>query len=192
MRDNGTSNANATETHGSDSQTSGFTAAGEQAMAVSRRQNSYQELHPDADEHDAHSTLSPPHSPPLLLEPPPTRVAALCRTVVLFFFRLCNALGVQPATVYYTFRVSLFLAKLGTLVRPCWPYLPKLEVGTPLVIIATLDLARYSLMPHRSPSYSAYWTSVVLLGFHFVVLLVARRWDTLCLNFNHEWTNWGE
>ncbi|PTB65806.1 kinase-like protein [Trichoderma citrinoviride] len=88
----------------------------------------------------ANGHAHPVEGGPLLLAPPPQQFSAIPHGAGLFLMRFCAVTGVTPDTVKYLGRLGLFLVKLATLVRPCWPYMTTLEVGGPLVLLAVLDL----------------------------------------------------
>ncbi|KAL6801265.1 serine/threonine protein kinase [Trichoderma sp. SZMC 28013] len=141
---------------------------------------------------------------PLLLTPPPRDVSVMPRGAGLLLLRFCTAVGVTPDTVRYFGRLSLFLVKLATLVRPCWPYMASLEVGGPLVLLAVLDLglptSNYAA-PARRPSHGEVVTSLfrqtglgtrlLFLVLHLTVIWLAGRWEALCVAVpRDEWDGW--
>jgi hypothetical protein len=141
---------------------------------------------------------------PLLLAPPPHEIATISRGVGLLLLRFCAAIGVTPDTVRYFGHLSLFLFKLATLVRPCWPYMVSLEVGAPLVLLAALDLglptSTNTTRPRR-PSHGELVTSLfrqtglgtrlLFLALHLAVIWTASRWEALCVAVPHdEWAGW--
>ncbi|RFU72068.1 iks kinase [Trichoderma arundinaceum] len=141
---------------------------------------------------------------PLLLAPPPQEVSTIPRGAGLLLLRVCAAIGVTPDTVRYFGRLSLFLVKLATLIRPCWPYMASLEVGAPLVLLAVLDLglpASTNAAPTRRPSHGELVTSLfrqtglgtrlLFLVLHLAAVWMASRWDALCVAVPHdEWAGW--
>lgn len=172
---------------------SGLALADTQSMAMSHRKKSYNDDERSSSHRRMDHNVAHPPSPPLLLEPPPENFAVVKRTLAVGFLRTCAALGIQARTILFAWRVSLFLAKLASLIRPCWPYLPKLEISVPLILVATLDLAKTSWKPSRSGeawNASGQGVSLLLLVFHFGILLLARRWNSMCLGFDHDWVDW--
>lgn len=133
---------------------------------------------------------------PLLLEPRRSRFGQVKHRVEQGTRALCNAMGIEPAMLFYCLRLGLFLFKLVTLASPCWPMMPTLEVSVPLVLIAAIDLANSSNGGRRNrqvyiSNTPSMGTSFVLLCLHMIVLSVARRWDSLCLATEHnEWDRW--
>ncbi|KAK1245869.1 hypothetical protein MKX07_004938 [Trichoderma sp. CBMAI-0711] len=101
---------------------------------------------------------------PLLLAPPPQQFSTIPHGAGLLLMRFCAITGVTPDTVKYLGRLGLFLVKLATLVRPCWPYMTTLEVGGPLVLLAVLDLGLPTTSHHHSSSAAAAATNVRTAG----------------------------
>ena len=147
-----------------------------------------------------------PLSPPLLMAPPLTRGGAASYQIEVALDRMVTALGLSWDLLSYITRLGVFLLKLGTLGRPCWPYVARLEVSIPLVIVAALDLGlptittsfamrqsqsdQSALVARYLPS-AGIGTSLILLGLHFAVLWVARKWDTLCVSIpRDDWAEW--
>ncbi|EHK19353.1 putative serine/threonine protein kinase [Trichoderma virens Gv29-8] len=141
---------------------------------------------------------------PLLLTPPPQEASSMPRGAGLLLLRFCAAIGVTPDTVRYFGRLALFLIKLSTLVRPCWPYMASLEVGVPLVLLAVLDLGlptSTSAAPARRLSHGELVTSLfrqtglgtrlLFLVLHLAVVWLAGRWEALCVAVpRDEWDGW--
>lgn len=141
---------------------------------------------------------------PLLLAPPPSEIATIPHGAALLLLRFCTVIGASPETVKYFGRLSLFLIKLATLVRPCWPYMVNLEVSAPLVLLAVLDLglpSSTSTTRTRCPSHGELVTSLfrqtglktrfLFLALHLAVIWLASRWQALCVAVPHdEWPRW--
>lgn len=141
---------------------------------------------------------------PLLLAPPPQGISTIPHGAGLLLLRCCAAVGVTPDTVRYFGRLSLFLIKLATLIRPCWPYMASLEVGGPLVLLAVLDLGlptSTNAAPTRRPSHGELVTSLfrqtglgtrlLFLALHLAVIWMASRWEALCVAVpRDEWAGW--
>lgn len=192
-RGNENSAAETSDNSSGKNRSSGLALVDNQSMAMSHRKNSYHEGERSSSHSRMEHNVTHQPSPPLLLEPPPENFAVVKRNLAVGLLRTCAALGIQARTILFAWRVTLFLAKLASLIRPCWPYLPKLEVSLPLILIATLDLAKTSWNPSRSGEVwngSGQGVSLLLLGFHFAILLLARRWSSMCLGFDHEWVDW--
>ncbi|PHH73015.1 hypothetical protein CDD82_5693 [Ophiocordyceps australis] len=178
---------------------------------------------PSHHHHDAHAQPSKlqtrldaatptPYSPPLLMAPPRTRAAELRYQLDMAMFRVCQLLGLSS----HLGRLALFLLKLASLAQPCWPYVTRLQVALPLLLVAALDLAAprapsSSSSSSSSPptplldraaaaatrhvpaaaSASAMATTLLLLVLHFVVLWLARRYNGLCVAPpQHDWGQW--
>lgn len=141
---------------------------------------------------------------PLLLAPPPSEIATIPHGAALLLIRFCTMIGADPDSVKYLGRLSLFLIKLATLVRPCWPYMVNLEVSAPLVLLAVLDLGLPTSTSNtrtRRPSHGELVTSLfrqtglktrlLFLALHLVVIWLAGRWQALCVAVPHdEWAQW--
>ncbi|KAL7944890.1 serine/threonine protein kinase [Trichoderma barbatum] len=181
------------------------------AIVKSRSQNGH---HHDHDHHHVQPAdqRNPPlqlngharSDGPLLLALPPQEVSSIPRGAGLLLLRFCAAIGVTPDTVRYFGRLSLFLIKLATLVRPCWPYMASLEVGAPLVLLAVLDLGlptTTNVALTRRPSHGELATSLfrqtglgtrlLFLVLHLAVVWLAGRWEALCVAVpRDEWASW--
>ncbi|KAK1254697.1 hypothetical protein MKX08_008692 [Trichoderma sp. CBMAI-0020] len=141
---------------------------------------------------------------PLLLAPPPSEIATIPHGAALLLIRFCTIIGADPDAVKYFGRLSLFLIKLATLIRPCWPYMVNLEVSAPLVLLAVLDLGlptSNSTTRTRRPSHGELVTSLfrqtglktrlLFLALHLAVIWLAGRWEALCVVVPHdEWAQW--
>lgn len=145
----------------------------------------------------------PGRSPHLLMAPPRTRLQELRYRTEVYAYRIMGIAGLGDSMVNYSVRMALFVAKLVALTRPCWPYMVRAEVGIPLVAMAAMDLrvpdAAGSLLARRgshgqiefgAPWYRGLSWSVVLLAAHLLILWVARRWDTLCVESRQNWQEW--
>ena len=147
-----------------------------------------------------------PLSPPLLMAPPLTRGGAVRYQLEIALDRVSTVLGLRWELLSYITRLGVFLLKLGTLGRPCWPYVARLEVSIPLVLVAAMDLGlptpttnlamqrshsnQGGLAPRDVPS-TGLGTSLILLALHFAILWTARRWDTLCVSIpRDDWAEW--
>ncbi|KAK2608533.1 putative serine/threonine-protein kinase iks1 [Conoideocrella luteorostrata] len=142
-------------------------------------------------------------APRLLMAPPRTLRRELWHRVTVICHWLIWGFGIDEGVVDFIIRSMIFLFKLTTLARPCWPYVLNLEVGFPLVIIAALELgwpgSVFNLGATQSQimldtSHGRKWrglgigTRALLLGFHIGALWIARRWEVLCTRESHsEW-----
>ncbi|PFH58828.1 hypothetical protein XA68_13175 [Ophiocordyceps unilateralis] len=142
-------------------------------------------------------------SPPLLMAPPRTGTEEVRYQIRMAAHRLVMALGIRRDMVIFLARLGLFLLKLGTLARPCWPLVASPQMSIPLIVVAAFDLGRgtdspatrrrrlnrgflldFTLFPLNS-------TSLVLLVLHFIVLWLASRWSALCVSApSNDWAQW--
>ncbi|CAK7236924.1 putative serine/threonine-protein kinase iks1 [Sporothrix bragantina] len=115
----------------------------------------------------------------LLMAPPTTRWGEARHRAAIFLYRHAESLA-------FVVRTALFLTKMASLTRPCWPYTVRVGVGASLVLLAALDLG----MP-RTMSHWGWWGSLVLLVVHFAVLGLAARSEVLCtLTGEEPWGTW--
>jgi len=138
--------------------------------------------------------------------PPPTTFLGDVRhrgSVAQHHARLFLAQHAEPAESLL--RLGLFLAKMVTLSRPCWPYMVNWRVGAALVAVAGMDLGipvrRGVALPRQPPTSGPpdrdegatafgggrrdWRVSAVLLAVHFLVLAAVSRWGALCA-----WVDW--
>lgn len=138
-------------------------------------------------------------SPPLLMAPPGTVSRIMGSRLGGLFFRVMTISGLHLPLLSYIGRLTIFLAKMASLTRPCWPFIVNSQIGIPLVAVAALDLGLPQLTrpllvtgpDHRSliPSGAYAWglgTSLLLLAFHFIVLWMASESRALCAKSEHE------
>ena len=72
-------------------------------------------------------------------------------------------------------RLAIFLFKLATLARLCWPYAAPVLVALPLAALATIDLVSHGGDLSRRLRVKGWMASAALLAAHFIALgLVAR------------------
>ncbi len=169
-------------------------AGNDQDLTLSHPEERYHRptINTDLGRHSSHEI-----STPLLLPPPRTHLEQLQHQTMLAVFRTCSLIGLQRHTVVYAARIGIFALKITTLTRPCWPYMPSLQVSIPLISVAILDLASQP-NPRQSSRQLLFssvsrgpWTALLLLTFHFAVLWLASRWNTLCARaLRDEWTDW--
>lgn len=139
---------------------------------------------------------------PLLLPPPRSRWREIEHRFSLGVYYACSALGLETQSLVYALQLAIFVVKMVTLARPCWPYVASLQVCIPLLVVATLELLfASSPVSHASRLRGQYYhlgglfqtrgTGIVLLAFHFATLWLAGRWDALCIYAPHqEWADW--
>jgi hypothetical protein len=173
----------------------------ETAMAFSRSQEGFRRASHASPEHMASRTLpspSPQPSPtvqtPLLMPPPPTRLGALTQSIEVARHHLQLVGHRHGDSIQLVLRLLLFLVKLLSLAKPCWPYMVNLEVGVPLMTIAAIDLGIPAQKDPYSRESGLAWnwglrTSVTLLIVHFLGLWLATRWTSLCALAPH-WMDW--
>lgn len=143
-------------------------------------------------------------SRPLLLPPPRSRASEMRHNAYLVAMYLLSLIGVQHDVLNHLFRLSFFLVKFMSVMRPCWPYMTRLEVSVPLIMIAALDLRvpdpSTSVMARRTvageiqfgPSrFRGMGWSMVLLVLHLAVVWIVGRWDALCVTTSRDiWESW--
>ncbi|KFA65840.1 hypothetical protein S40285_04657 [Stachybotrys chlorohalonatus IBT 40285] len=145
-------------------------------------------------------------APPLLMAPPSRGLDGFRHRIMVGIFMLAASLGWDPAQLGYLTRLVLFLVKLSTLARSCWPYMTHFQVSIPLVIIASIDLAlpvmirssSLTVRQHRSQSgrgVARVWgigTSLGLLILHLSALRLAHHWGSLCASLPRQdhWHGW--
>ncbi|CAK7233094.1 putative serine/threonine-protein kinase iks1 [Sporothrix curviconia] len=183
---------------------SGIDQAGDRDAAVSptspvlsprqRLKSQYQNVdQDDDDEQDQQRQPNPTAATPLLTQsaggpvvptyllmpPPTTRWGEVRHRTAVFLYRHAESLA-------FVVRTALFLSKIVSLTRPCWPYTVRAGVGASLLVLAALDLG----MP-RTPTHWGWWGSLVLLVVHFAVLGLAARSEVLCTSTDDEpWDAW--
>lgn len=142
--------------------------------------------------------------PPLLLPPPRSQFGELRHNTSVAVVQLLRMLGFEHDVFNHLLRLVFFLTKLATLAQPCWPYATRLEVGLPLIIIASLDLrapmSMNSSLARRNergeiefgPSrVRGMGWSLALLVLHAAVLWIAGRWNRLCVSPPRDvWADW--
>ncbi|QLI73818.1 uncharacterized protein G6M90_00g095430 [Metarhizium brunneum] len=122
----------------------------------------------------------------LLMAPPRTRAAEFIYQISILSHHMSSGLGLTTDTFDSIFRLAIFSLKVVTLTRPCWPYVVSFEVGTPLILIAAIELGWPTSAANNNwderiiQRRLSITTSVALLGVHLITLWVARRWDILC------------
>ncbi|KAI2463125.1 kinase-like protein [Annulohypoxylon bovei var. microspora] len=174
-----------------------------QAMTLSRSHEGFARLSPDRGRSTAvaHPQPSPTLHTPLLLAPPAGPPRSLRQRAQHLLIYLSNS---HTDSIVFTFRLLLFLIKILSLARQCWPFTATLSIGVPLIGIAGIDLGihRDAFTPiHEGgsrmlpPSALSYWRwgwrgSFVLLALHFVALWSFSQFGVLCAAFQDTWTDW--
>lgn len=111
------------------------------AMAASRSQEAYtREVDETAVAASGGSRLPSPADTPLLMAPPTTFLGEAQHTILLVHHRALSILQQNHESVTFLLRLLLFLAKMASLIRPCWPYTVEPGIGAFLIIAAGLDL----------------------------------------------------
>ncbi|KAH7324374.1 kinase-like domain-containing protein [Stachybotrys elegans] len=176
------------------------------AMAITRSRDGFDRhtlVHEAIDSAEDELTTPQPFSPPLLMAPPRTGIAALRHRIMVSVLDITRALGLEQSQLGYLARFSLFLIKLATLGRSCWPYMSHLNVSIPLMMVASLDLGlpatrTTTVLPHQGQlnrGFSRFWgfgTSLLLLALHVGILWLANHWGTLCISLSpsDDWKAW--
>ncbi|KAH6647307.1 kinase-like domain-containing protein [Truncatella angustata] len=164
-----------------------------QAMMLSNSQDDFFQSPPaEPDDKNSHQPLA---SPPLLMPPPSTFGGDIWHKGVVALhstrrFYLSNLQG-----VVFLLRLGIFLLKMASVARMCWPLTARLEISAPLVAVAAMDLG----MPHDGAAISAHanglhvprysaslrWAwgwriSSMLLMLHFAVVWAVTSWHSPC------------
>lgn len=187
-------------------QSSGLRNRTDQTMVVSRSPSLPPEpaTLPDNHNDDLVTTTAESFVRPLLLAPPRTRTQGIYHSLWVILHQTFAILGLDLGLVNYFTRLGIFLIKVTSLTRPCWPYMINWHIGAPLVAVAALDLGlpqASSSSTELQPSREAYvseprraWgfgTSLLLLVFHFAALKTASAWASICTpNLHEEWHSW--
>lgn len=124
------------------------------------------------------------------MAPPDSQATTFSHKLEIIVFRAWNLMQPLAPTLGYFVRLAIFVAKMISLARPCWPYMVSLRVGVPLVAVAALDLG----LPQLGTAYSysrsrRTWgiaTSLALLALHFSVLWMTPGWANLCAMAPHD------
>ncbi|KAK1585216.1 kinase-like domain-containing protein [Colletotrichum navitas] len=173
-----------------------------QTMVSSRSQDSFIRLSPEREESVDSGKDAPLNSPPLLMPPTATRFEALQHKLMIGSMRASQLIRYNAGPLLAVLRLGLFLSKMLSLTRPCWPFMASPNIAAPLVILAALDLglasagarplARYGQETGRRMSNGLPWAwglrgSVVLVILHMIVLWVGSRWNSLCMSRPNTW-----
>ncbi|CAK7235550.1 putative serine/threonine-protein kinase iks1 [Sporothrix eucalyptigena] len=129
-----------------------------------------------------HDHANGPVTPTYLLMPPPTtHWGGVRHDTAIFLYRHADS-------ITFIVRTAVFLTKMATLTKPCWPYTVRIGVGAFLLLLAALDLG----IPQAPQTMRWDWrASLLLLVVHFAVLGLAARSDVLCTSTGDEtWDAW--
>lgn len=136
-------------------------------------------------------------APRLLMAPPRTHGGEFRYQMSILGYRISSGLGTTAEAFSSTFRLAIFLLKFITLTRPCWPYVVSFQVGTPLVIIAAIELGwpisagNEDWRGRGTRRQLNIGATMALLLVHFITLWIARRWNILCTPPSQdEWAQW--
>lgn len=133
---------------------------------------------------------------PLLMAPPTTFYGEVRYRIALAFHQTAHFLDWHADGAIFLVRLGLFLVKMASLARPCWPYSINMGIGASLVALAGLDLGMPSgrYKDHDSngdPRFTRrvwnYRSSFILVALHFAVLWAAHRWAALCPSSHERW-----
>ncbi|KAI6081374.1 kinase-like protein [Hypoxylon rubiginosum] len=180
-----------------------------QAMSLSRSHDGFIRSSPERSRTPvvAHAQPPPTIHTPLLMAPPTGRLGRVRQGATLAQHRLIYFTRTHTDSVMFTFRLILFLVKMLSLARSCFPFTVSLGVGVPLIGVAGIDLGmplhqrstfifNHQGSSHRrvSPGFPGWkwgWRgSLVLVALHFLALLVSSRWSVLCVTYKDDWTVW--
>ncbi|KAI5918668.1 kinase-like domain-containing protein [Camillea tinctor] len=154
-----------------------------------------------------HTQPSPGIHTPLLIAPPPGGpLGVLRQQAVLSQHQLFYFLGSHGDSILFLVKFALFLVKMTSLAKVCWPFMVSLGVGVPLICIAGIDLAipsyRAVILDGRegssralSPAESFRWRwgwriTFSLLLFHCLALWAVSQWGVLCAATQDDWLYW--
>lgn len=139
------------------------------------------------------------------MPPPRSRSAELRDNVHLFGTYLAERLlGPERDLPNHAARVGFFLIKTLTVMRPCWPYMSRMEISVPLLVAAALDLrvpdpasaavARRTLgdaIEFGPARLRGLGWSVMFLLVHLLVIWGLGKWDALCVAPTRDvWDGW--
>ncbi|KAI1502447.1 kinase-like domain-containing protein [Biscogniauxia marginata] len=155
---------------------------------------------------NSHSQPSPNIHTPLLIAPPPGGpLGVLRQQAILSQHQLFHFIGNHIDSVSFVVKFSLFLIKMASLAKVCWPFMVSVGVGVPLIGVAGIDLA----IPYRgtfvaghegasrthisSDSFQYRWgwqITFAFLLFHFLALWAVTQWGVLCAATQDDWLYW--
>jgi len=173
-------------------------------MTASRSQDGYDRSSPDhADMDHQRRRMSPAITTPLLMPPPTTFLGEVRHRSVVAQHHTMLLLRQNAESAAFFVRLCLFLVKMVSLARPCWPYTVSWGIGASLVAVAGMDLgipgSRGFAVPRR-PSHGVaaapfrwgwdWRVSAALVVIHSLVLAAASRWGVLCAARPDSWAAW--
>jgi hypothetical protein len=117
------------------------------ALTLSRSRDGYAPVSsPDASlatsahGHHHNRDHAPNITTPLLMPPPSTFLGEIQHRLILMHHLASRYLGGHAGLAAFLVRLGLFLLKIVSLTRPCWPYSINPRIGASLVTVAALDL----------------------------------------------------
>ncbi|KAH9892172.1 protein kinase-like protein [Xylariomycetidae sp. FL2044] len=144
---------------------------------------------------------------PLLMAPPAGRFEVLWQRARVAQHHLTHYIRTHTESIVFVFRFLLFLIKMASIARVCWPFMISLGVGVPLIGVAGMDLG----LPPRTQAFAirnegdalrqvttnasrmtrGWHFSSALLLLHFLTLWIVSRWGVLCaMSQNVDWADW--
>lgn len=141
---------------------------------------------------------------PLLMPVPLSPMGTFGHQTVLWQHRFVALTRAHASSISLVCKLTLFLIKIASITKVCWPFMASIGVGVPLMGAAGLDLAVASersniIMDGGRPIYTtrvpttSYWGwkgSLILLGLHFFVLWATARGGSLCVTVREGWADW--
>lgn len=168
-------------------------------MTLSRSQDGH--ARPSADDAVAPNGVAwpqpslPPPPPPLLLAPPGKAPGSVKYSITQH--RLIYLYDRNAESIVFFSRLLMFLIKMASMVRLCWPFMVNPRVGAPIIILAAMDLGmprRDSLGPsqeggsRRPSSWRWDWrVSSMLFAMHFVALGAISKWGAALCAASHDY-----
>ena len=134
---------------------------------------------PDLSHPRPHRIASPEHSPRLMLPPPPAPAAHAS----------VHSLLHNPTFISVT-KISLFIAKIFSLLSPCQPFAADPWATYPLLCLASLDFLFVGFgftMWRRHLSFGGLGGSLMLFVVHVAIVGLLVRMDRLCLTRAVKW-----
>ncbi|KAI1740373.1 kinase-like domain-containing protein [Xylaria scruposa] len=171
-------------------------------MVLSRSQE--RQLSPDRSTNPLSPQRSPTAHTPLLMPAPVGPLGTLSHQAALCQHHITTFTRAHSGSISLFWKLSLFLFKIVSLTRVCWPFMVSLGIGIPLLGAAALDLAvpyevSNAIMDSGRSRYAAHapsawrwgWKgSIVLLALHFSALWATSRWGNLCVAAREDWVDW--
>ncbi|GAW25752.1 putative calcium-dependent protein kinase [Rosellinia necatrix] len=141
---------------------------------------------------------------PLLMPVPLGPLGTFSHRAVLYQHNLSTFTRAHSGSILLCYKLILFLIKMASLTRVCWPFMVNVSIGIPLISAAALDLAVTSgtsnvIIDGGRPRFSArtspvwHWGwkgSLILLALHFLALGATSRWGGLCVSAREGWVDW--